>query len=277
MGSPCELLAATDSESLARQLLDVASADAWRVEDKFSRYLPGNIIARINSSNGAPIEVDDETADLLDFAETLHQLSDGLFDITSGILGKLWRFDGGDRIPDAGDVKSMLTLVGWAKLDWSRPILTLPPGMQIDLGGLGKEYAVDRAGILLAAQTEAGCLVNYGGDLVATGCPDGSTGWRVGIEQPDDRPAAAGQVIRLAKGGLATSGDARRYLKKNGVRYGHILNPATGWPIEGAPRSVTVAADSCTQAGMLATLAMLNGTTAEAFLDEQDVRYWCLR
>jgi len=277
MGSPCELLTDTDDKSSAQQLLDIVSAEAWRVEDKFSRYLPGNITAQINTSNGATVEVDDETGDLLDFAETLHQLSDGLFDITSGILGKLWHFDGSDKIPDGDDVKSVLKHVGWTRLDWSRPRLTLFPGMQIDLGGLGKEYAVDRAGNLVAAQTEAGCLVNYGGDLVATGRPKDAAGWRVGIEEPDDRSALAGQVIRLVRGGLATSGDARRFLKKGGIRYGHILNPTTGWPIEGSPRSVTIAADTCTQAGMLATLAMLKGAAAEDFLDQQEVRHWCLR
>ena len=277
MGSPCELLTDADDEQLAGQLLDIVSAEAWRVEDKFSRYLPGNIVAQINNSDGDTIEVDDEAADLLDFAATLHQLSDGLFDITSGVLGKLWRFDGSDNIPDATEINSMLEHVGWEKLCWKRPQLTLAPGMQIDFGGLGKEYAVDRAAVLVAAKTEARCLVNYGGDLVATGGSARATGWRVGIEVPEDESARAGHLIRLARGGLATSGDARRYVLRNGVRYGHILNPTTGWPIEGTPRSATVAADTCTQAGMLATLAMLNGEAAEAFLDEQNLRSWCLR
>jgi len=87
----------------------------------------------------------------------------------------------------------------------------------------------------------------------------------------------AQKLIRLKTGALATSGDSRRYLLKNGKRYGHILNPLTGWPIEDAPRSITVAADTCTQAGMLATLAMLCGAEAEVFLERQDTQYWCLR
>ena len=78
-------------------------------------------------------------------------------------------------------------------------------------------------------------------------------------------------------GALATSCDSRRFLLRDGVRYSHILDPRNGWPVEGAPRSVTVAADTCTQAGMLSTLAMLEGDNAEAFLGAQGVKYWCRR
>jgi thiamine biosynthesis lipoprotein len=98
----------------------------------------------------------------------------------------------------------------------------------------------------------------------------------VGIEALAD-PARAAKEIELARGALATSGDARRFVLKHGKRFGHILDPRTGWPVEGAPRSVTVAAPTCTQAGMLATFALLHGADAEAFLDAQGVRHWCLR
>ena len=81
----------------------------------------------------------------------------------------------------------------------------------------------------------------------------------------------------MSQGALATSGDARRFVMKDGIRYGHILDPTTGWPVENAPHSITVAADTCTQAGMLATLAMLNGAAAENFLDAQDIQFWCQR
>ena len=104
----------------------------------------------------------------------------------------------------------------------------------------------------------------------------GGRPWRVGVEALS-RPDARRKQIELERGALATSGDARRFLLKNGKRYGHILDPRTGWPVEGAPRSVTVAAPTCTQAGMLATLALLHGADAEVFLNAQGVRYWCLR
>jgi thiamine biosynthesis lipoprotein len=90
----------------------------------------------------------------------------------------------------------------------------------------------------------------------------------------------AGGVARhidLTVGALATSGDSRRFLLKDGKRYGHVLDPRSGWPVVGAPRSVTVAAATCTEAGMLATLALLQGTEAEAFLEAQAVQFWALR
>ncbi len=147
--------------------------------------------------------------------------------------------------------------------------------MQIDLGGIGKEYGVDKAAALLLEQTDVPCLVNFGGDIFAAGVSADTKGWQVGIEAPDSAGRIANRIIRLKNGGLATSGDARRFLLKDGVRYGHILDPTTGWPVTGAPRSITVAADTCTQAGMLATLAMLKGPDADRFLAQQDVQYWC--
>ncbi len=127
MGSPCEVLSGTDDESLASSLFDVVASEAWRIEDKFSRYLPDNPVDRINRSDGQSVEVDDETANMLDFAASLHEMSDGRFDITSGVLRKAWVFDGSDRIPDDGLVQSILATVGWEKVAWDRPTLTLQP------------------------------------------------------------------------------------------------------------------------------------------------------
>jgi thiamine biosynthesis lipoprotein len=147
--------------------------------------------------------------------------------------------------------------------------------MEIDLGGIGKEYAVDRAGALARTIWPRG-LLNFGGDLMAFGAGIDSNAWTVGVEGLTATGLPATR-IRLMVGALATSGDARRYLLKNGKRYGHILDPRTGWPVEHAPRSVTVAAPTCTHAGMLATFAMLHGADAETFLEDEGVDYWCLR
>lgn len=276
MASPCEVLLRTNDAKQAEAALSAVAAEAWRIEDKFSRYRTDNIVAAINDSNGATVAVDDETANLIDFATALHELSEGRFDISSGVLRRAWQFDGSDRLPNEQTVADILTCVGWNKVHWQRPDLTLQPGMQIDFGGIGKEYAVDRAAAL-AADLVTHCLVNFGGDLATGGASDASPAWQVGVETPDSAGRRADRLIRLSRGGLATSGDARRFLLKDGKRYSHILNPLTGWPIEQAPRSVTVAADTCTQAGMLATLAMLQGPEAESFLEAQSVQYWCRR
>lgn len=135
-------------------------------------------------------------------------------------------------------------------------------------------YAVDRAFELLAAQCFAPFLINFGGDLLTNRAPSHAL-WRVGIERPDtDREATL--ILDLERGALATSGDSRRFLLKNGIRYGHLLDPRSGWPVQGAPRSVTVAASSCTEAGQLSTLALLHGASAREFFEQQQVRYWIL-
>jgi len=219
--------------------------------------------------------VDEETASLIDFASQCFDLSEGLFDITSGVLRRAWTFDGSDRIPEAAAIERLLPLVGFDKLQWQPPHLLLPAGMELDFGGIGKEYAVDRAYELLAARDRTPFLINFGGDLRANRPPSHGA-WQVGVERLDtDREPT--MLLGLEYGALATSGDSRRYVLKDGIRYGHILHPSTGWPVLGAPRSVTVAASSCTEAGLLATTALLQGDHAQAFLDEQGVRYWLLK
>src|SRR5512145_1783403 len=98
MAGPCEVLIETCDPEEARVVVERVADCAWRIEDKYSRYRTGNVIAGINTARGDPVTVDDETARLLDFAATLYELSDGLFDVTSGVLRRAWTFDGGARI-----------------------------------------------------------------------------------------------------------------------------------------------------------------------------------
>jgi len=274
MSGPCEILLESCDEAQALRLAELAAAEVLRIEYKFSRYRDDSAVGAINAAAGAAVRVDDETARLLELAARCHALSGGRFDVTSGILRRVWKFDGGDRLPSRGQVKALLPLIGWGKVAWENPVIALPAGMEIDLGGLGKEYAADRAAELVAAAAPAAALVNLGGDLRATGPRGDGAAWRVGVEDPG-REDHAERVLEMKGGGLATSGDARRFLLRDGIRYGHILNPRTGWPVRGAPRAVTVAAPTCTEAGVLATVAMLHGREAEAFLEGQGVGWWC--
>lgn len=275
MASPCEVHVAHADRDTAQHVLELVAAETRRIETKFSRYRDDNVVHAINTADGRPVTVDDETARLIDYAAELYELSDGMFDITSGVLRRVWKFDGSDRIPSPQAVAALLPIVGWKKVQWRSPEITLLPGMQLDFGGIGKEYAVDRAASLVRPITTR-CLLNFGGDLLALGPSADDRPWRVGIEALNDSTQAVKQ-IDLAAGALATSGDARRFLLRKGKRYSHILNPKTGWPVPNAPRSVTVAAPTCTHAGMLATFALLRGADAEAFLDAQGVQYWTLR
>jgi thiamine biosynthesis lipoprotein len=275
MAGPCEVLLPAADRAQALELGTLAAREAWRVERKYSRYRDDSVVAWLHRHRATAVDVDEETASLLDFAATCYAVSDGLFDVTSGILRRAWTFDGSNRVPEPSEVESLLPLVGFDKLQWHSPQLTLPAGMELDFGGIGKEYAVDRAYEVLAAQRSAAFLVNFGGDLRANRPPPHGK-WQIGIERPgSDREAAL--LLELDRGALATSGDARRFLLKDGIRYGHVLNPRTGWPVPDAPRSVTVAASSCTEAGLLSTLALLQGARAQAFLEEQAAQHWLLR
>lgn len=275
MASPCEVLVEGVGERLAAELAAAAETEALRIERKFSRYRDDSVIAAIHAARGREIEVDVETADLLDYAATCHALSGGLFDITSGVLRAVWRFDGSDRVPDPAAVQALLPHVGWTRVQWKRPRVVLPAGMEFDLGGLGKEYAVDRTLLLLRQEApQAALLVNFGGDLAVSGPRAEGRPWHVGVERSGNHDAVL--RLELAAGALATSGDARRFLLKDGLRLGHILDPRNGWPVRGAPRSVTVAAGRCIEAGTLATLALLQGPAAESWLARQGVQHWVL-
>ena len=275
MGSPCEVLTDGGDKQLADRVSSLVASEAWRIEDKFSRYLDGNVIHRINTSQGEPVAIEAETGNLLDFAATLFDISGGRFDITSGVLRAVWTFDGGDNIPAQADIDNLLDRVGWERVTWADSQLTLQPGMEVDLGGIGKEYAVDRCTTLARSAANVPVMINFGGDLAVTSPPVTRDAWRVGIEGPN--VDAAEKLVDLRQGALATSGDARRFLIRDGVRYSHILDPRSGWPVPDAPASITVAADTCTQAGMMSTLAMLRGADAEDFLAAQELLYWCRR
>jgi len=262
-------------EQPAQAVTGAVTACAWRIERKFSRYRDDSVVTRINRSAGEPTEVDAETARLLDFAEHVWRISEGKFDITSGVLRRAWKFDGGTRAPTAEEVRALLPLVGWSRVTWRKPFLTLQPGMEIDFGGIGKEYAVDLALSEAARITSEPVLVNFGGDLAATGPQRDGRAWRVGVEgvSSTDIP----WTLELSGGALATSGDTYRYVTDGGERRPHILDPRTGEPVRGAPHSVTVAAPTCVQAGMWCTLAMLEGAGAEDFLTREGLRHWIQR
>ena len=276
MATPCEVRLETEDAALAEAVASVAETEARRIERKFSRYKSDSVIGRINASGGKEMAVDAETAQLLEYADKCFQISDGLFDITSGVLRRIWKFDGSDRIPSDAQIASLRSLIGWKKVSWRAPAIVLPAGMEIDLGGIAKEYAVDKVLGAIREITPLPALVNFGGDLRISGPRKYGTRWNVAIESVDKNGELAG-MLELADGALATSGDARRFLLKDGIRYGHILNPRTGKPVEHMPRSVTVASATCIEAGLIATLAMLQGKRAEAFLKREGVRAWCIR
>lgn len=258
------------SAAVAKAAFAAAATELGRIETLWSRYRADSIVSRVNAAAGGDaIAVDDETALLLDYAAQAWQVSDGLFDITSGVLRRAWRFSEGYASPQEA-IAACLPLIGWGKVEWRRPDFRLPlAGMEIDFGGLGKEYAADRIATLWRARGIAG-LINLGGDIVATGTA-GHAPWRIGIQHPR-RPGELAAVLSLVEGALATSGDYERCLIVDGKRHCHVLNPYTGWPADELA-SVSVLAPNCLVAGTLATTAMLKGRDSAAWLSAQGVQH----
>ena len=280
MSSACEIrldAAAGDGEPVLAAAAQLAIAEVRRIEAKYTRYRADSIVSRINAAagSGEAVEVDDETASLLDFACMLNQLSDGLFDITSGVLRRAWDFRAG-RLPEPGVLAALLPLIGWLQVEWSNPggqakHIRLPrPGMELDFGGFGKEYAADRAMAVLANAGQAHGFVNLGGDIRVLGPRADGSAWRFGIQHPrraGDTLATIASVDML-EGALASSGDYERFFEFDGRRYCHILDPCSGWPVS-SWASISVTAPACVAAGALSTIAMLKGSDALEFLATQ--------
>ncbi|MEO7256237.1 MAG: FAD:protein FMN transferase [Casimicrobium sp.] len=281
MASPCEIRLAGVALAEAERLAHAAIAEVRRIEAKYSRYRPDSVLSQINAAAGHMgdrIAVDDETAQLLNFAANLSAMSDGLFDCTSGVLRRAWDFKVA-RLPDQATLDALLPLVGWKHVVWDGQRIALTrSGMELDFGGFGKEYAVDRAATLLEASGVRHGLINLGGDVRAVGPQLDGSAWQIGIREPRDPGSASNDHNRcfaslpLIHGAIATSGDYERFIEVDGKRYCHILNPKTGWPVSHW-RSVSVVGTVCVLAGALSTIAMLKGADAEDFLNSEDVSY----
>lgn len=262
MGGPCSVqIYATTTES-AEFALATAEAEVRRIEIKYSRYREDSVVARINSAAGSgdDIPIDAETAQLLEIAERLHEQSDGSFDITSGVLRRVWNFRS-DKPPLIDAVAEILPLIGWQHVHWSSERVRLNQlGMELDFGGFGKEYAADCVAASLRASGVKHGLVELGGDISVIGPqPDGSP-WLIGIQHPR-QPGNVLASIPLTAGGLATSGDYERCIINSGQRFSHILDARSGWPIDGLA-SLTIVAPQCLLAGAACTLGMLQGQGA---------------
>jgi thiamine biosynthesis lipoprotein len=276
MGCPCALHLETHDKSGARVAFAAVTAECARLDRKYSHYRDDSLVARIMVSEGGAIEVDAETADLLDFAAALHAQSGGLFDITAGALTRLWDAQNA-RLPAKAEVAAALAVTGWQRVQWRRPVLHLSvPGMRLDLGGIVKEYAADRCAKLCRDMGAESGVVDLGGDLALIGPHRDGSPWIVGIKAPRASGHAAAR-IELPRGGLATSGDYERALIVNGRRYSHIVDPRNGEPVQGFA-SVSVVADSCLVAGAAATLAMLMGTDrGDVYLRELGLPHLTIR
>ena len=241
-------------------------AEIQRLESLLSVTRVGGDVFRINQANGAAVSVEPETAALLSEARRLAALTGGAFDPTVYPLMRLWGFGDSPAVPEPAAIAALLPLVDAERLSVDGVEIALPAGAGIDLGGIAKGYVSDRLAALLQSRGIESAMLTLGGNVHALGSKPNGDAWRVGIQDPQDANAVAG-VIDARDCAVITSGSYQRYFEENGVRYHHILNPATGYPADSGLCSVTVIAKSGVEADALSTALFVMGA-------ENAIAFW---
>ena len=266
MGTTCEVKLYDKSRSRAEYVAQSVAKEVKRLELKYSRYREDSFLSQINNGGLGGVQLDDESSSLMDYVSGCYEASGGLFDVTTGSLRKIWNLHSG-TIPTEVEISELLAQIGWRYVDWNKPLLRfLKAGIELDLGGVVKEYAVDRGvDLCLKAGIRHG-LINLGGDIRVIGPGPNGEPWPVHIKNPRD-PQEYACTIEMTSGALATSGDYERCIEIEGKRFGHIYNPLTGWPVD-FMASVSVVSSQCIVAGSLATIGMLKGSEGVEWLKE---------
>jgi thiamine biosynthesis lipoprotein len=255
-------------------------------EARYSRFIPQSIIGQINASAGGDwIDVDDETEELFALCDKWYRDTDGVFDAAALPLLRVWNWKADPPVvPAAATIAAARQLAGWDKVQRRPRGIRLPTsGMGIDLGGIGKEFAVDHLMEMARERNFTDVLVDIGQDVRVHGRSPGKEAWYIGLEEPDD-PGKCWSCVAITDRAVATSGDYLRSFTHEGRRYGHILDPRSGEPVSNGCQAVTVIALTCVTAGILSTSAFILGpqagldlilrhSAAEACISTHNARY----
>jgi len=262
LGTTCEVqYAAPGGDTQAEAFERAAVGWVQAFEAKYSRFRPDSLVSRINAAAGRSwVEIDAEMEQMLQLCGTLHFMTQGVLDPTALPLIQLWNWKAEKpRVPAPEEIAAARRLVGWTKVRREPGRVFLPePGMALDFGGFGKEYAVDIVAAIALDHGIADVLVDFGHDLRALGAPPGRPAWHIGLEDPQ-HPGASWASVGLSGRGIASSGDYIRCFQIDGRRYGHIIDPRTGWPVANTCLQATVIAGTCLHAGVLSTTAFVLG------------------
>lgn len=267
MGTLVEIKAYGDDRVLLEEGISAAFAEMVRLEQLFSTHIPESEVSRLSAAD-APLIVSEETASLLGLGQKIAQRSDGAFDMGLGKLKALWGIESEQpQVPEEQAIALALQGIGPESLQINeQQVRKQTPGLQIDLGGIAKGYAVDRAVEKLRQSGIFSAAVNAGGDLRLLGDRQGQS-WRIGIQHPRQ----SGEIIAtlaLQNRAVVTSGDYERYFEQDGIRYHHLFDPQTGRPARSC-QSVTVVAADAASADALATAAFVLGPEKGLALLEQ--------
>jgi thiamine biosynthesis lipoprotein len=261
MSTPVNLAFATSAKGVGEDFARAATDWIARFEARYSRFLPESIVGQINARGGGDwLEIDEETDRLLSICAEMHCLTRGVFDAAALPLLRIWDWKADPpRVPSEFEILAAREVSGWNKVRRRRRAVRLPmAGMGIDLGGIGKEFAVDQLVAMARAFGISDVMIDIGQDIRVSGRPPGKDGWYIGLEEPE-RPGECWTAVRLTDRAVATSGDYFRSFKIGARRYGHILDPRTGLPVSNGCHTVSVIAPNCVMAGILSTAAFILG------------------
>jgi thiamine biosynthesis lipoprotein len=261
MSTACTVKFRTANSNLARQLHDEILEWVAQFEAKYSRFIPDSLISRINAAAGDHwVEVDAETDAIFNLCQEMIFFTKGVFDPTSLPLIRLWNWKANPpAIPTEETISAARGIVGWRKIQRRKGGIFLPhKGMCLDLGGIGKEYAVDRVLTLCIHRGITNVLVDFGQDVRAHGQPADKPAWHIGLDDAKN-PGNCWTGVAVNNHAVATSGDYLRHFTADGRRFGHIIDPRTGWPVNNKVMAVSVIAPSCTLAGIISTSAFILG------------------
>lgn len=262
LGTTCEIQYVPAEAEQGRRFEHAAVTWVEKFEAKYSRFRPDSLVSRINHAAGKDwVSVDDETEQLLKLCDTLHFLTQGILDPTLLPLIRLWNYKADNPVmPTPQEVNAARALVGWKKVQRADGKVFLPQsGMALDFGGFGKEYAVDVVAQIAVDHGIAHVLVDFGHDIRVLGNPPGRPAWHIGLENPQKPGDVSGSVGLTGNRGIASSGDYLRRVTFGGRRYGHIIDPRTGWPVANGCLQATGIAGTCLHAGVLSTTAFVLG------------------
>jgi FAD:protein FMN transferase len=261
MSTVCRVHFRTLHPSLARDFqTEVLRWVAW-FEARYSRFIPESLVSRINAAAGEHwVEIDPETEALFNLCQEMIFFTRGVFDPTALPLIKLWNWKASPPVvPTDEQIARARELTGWRKIERRKGGIFLPrAGMSLDLGGIGKEYAVDRVLTLALQRGLEHVLVDFGADVRVHGEPPEKGAWHIGLDDPR-RPGHCWTGVAVTHHAVATSGDYLRHFTREGRRYGHIIDPRTGYPVYNGMLSASVIAPNCTLAGILSTSAFVLG------------------
>ena len=243
------------------EVLNEALRECGRYDRLLSRTQEGSDVWRINHAEGKSVTVSGDTIKILETAQKISALTDGAFDVTIAPCSTMWDFTSEQAVlPDAEELKAAAEMVDYTKLRIDGNTVTLPEGMMIDLGGIGKGYVADAIKDYLIGRGVESALLSFGGSSIITiGLkPDGKP-WRLGIRDIDD-PGELMLISLNFGGSTVTSGIYEQCFDLDGVRYHHLLDSSTGWPVQNELASVTIFSESSMMGDALSTTAFVLGT-----------------